>query len=88
MIFSDPATVAHAHRAASQGRRDVIGCPVMPRAGRCVRVIAENDEAAGAGRCIAPAQGRGQVVAITGEAIAEPLANALEFRRILRLQRS
>src|SRR6266550_626005 len=32
-------------------------------------VIAEKDEAAGAGRRIAPAQGRGQIVAITGEAV-------------------
>src|SRR5262249_10691073 len=51
-----------------QGRRDVIGCPVMPGVARCVRIIAEKDEAAGAGGRIAPAQGRGQVVTITGEA--------------------
>ena len=38
-----------------QGGRDVIGCPVMPCAGRCVMIIAEKDGAAGAGWRIAPA---------------------------------
>jgi hypothetical protein len=39
----------------SQSRRDVIGCPVMPGTDGRVRIIAEKNEATGAGRRIAPA---------------------------------
>src|SRR5262245_43723234 len=51
-----------------QGGGDVIGCPVMPDAGRRVGIIAEKGEAAGTSRRIAPIQRRREVVAIAREA--------------------
>jgi hypothetical protein len=49
--------------------RNVIGCPVMPRARRRIGITAQEDKTADARWSVTPFERRGDIIAIAGEAL-------------------
>src|ERR1019366_1338562 len=66
------AVLAGAFGKSRLVRVNVVNCPMVPFARRCIRVVAEKDETAGSRRCGLPVQGRGEVISIAGEARRDP----------------
>src|SRR5665647_1421841 len=62
------AVLGDALRERRQSGRDVVGCPMMPRTTGSIGIVAEQDEAAGLPRRVAPFQGRGEIFAVAGKA--------------------
>src|ERR1019366_6197723 len=65
------AVLAGAFGKSRLVRMNVVNCPMVPFARRCIRVVAEKDETAGSRRCGLPVQG-GEVISIAGEARRDP----------------
>jgi len=60
------SVLGDALREGRQMGRDVVGRPMMPSSARSIGIVAEEDEAAGLPRRVAPFQGRGEILAVAG----------------------